>query len=102
MGGYDKGNDYSPLIDRVKLRVKNLILLGKNTENIRNALSEYVVTVGVPTMDLAVRKAYGYACPGDTVLLSPANASFDMFTDYKARGQAFQKSIAHLQKSVAR
>ena len=102
MGGYDKGNDYSPLIDLVKLRVKNLILLGKNTENIRNALSEYVVTVGVPTMDLAVRKAYEYACPGDTVLLSPANASFDMFTDYKARGQAFQKSIVHLQKSVAR
>ncbi|MBP94929.1 UDP-N-acetylmuramoyl-L-alanine--D-glutamate ligase [Candidatus Poribacteria bacterium] len=99
MGGYDKGNDYSPLVELIKLRVKVLILLGENTKTIRNALSQHVVTVDEPTMDLAVQKAYEHARPGDIILLSPANASFDMFSDYKARGQAFQTAINNLKKT---
>ncbi len=99
MGGYDKGNDYSPLVQLIKLRVKVLILLGENTEIIRNVLSQHVVTVDVRTMDSAVQKAYKYARPGDIILLSPANASFDMFSDYKARGQAFQTAINNLKKT---
>ena len=99
MGGYDKGNDYSPLVQLIKLRVKVLILLGENTEIIRNVLSQHVVTVDVRTMDSAVQKAYKYARPGDIILLSPANASFDMFSDYKARGQAFQTAINNLKNT---
>ena len=99
MGGYDKGNDYSPLVQLIKLRVKVLILLGENTKIIRNALSQHVVTVDEPTMDLAVQKAYEYARPGDIILLSPAYASFDMFSVYKARGQAFQTAINNLKKN---
>ena len=99
MGGYDKGNDYSPLVQLIKSRVKVLILLGENTEIIRNVLSQHVVTVDVRTMDSAVQKAYKYARPGDIILLSPANASFDMFSDYKARGQAFQTAINNLKNT---
>ena len=50
-------------------------------------------------MDSAVQKAYEYARPGDIILLSPANASFDMFSDYKARGQAFQTAINNLKNT---
>ena len=98
MGGYDKGNDYAPLIELVKSRVKVLILLGQQTQTIRNALSGCVVTLNTPTMELAVKQAFQTAVPGDTVLLSPANASYDMFTDYKHRGFAFQQAIAQLEE----
>ena len=100
MGGYDKGNDYAPLIELVKSRVKVLILLGQQTQTIRNALSGCVVTLNTPTMELAVKQAFQTAVPGDTVLLSPANASYDMFTDYKHRGFAFQQAIAQLEEYI--
>ena len=96
MGGYDKGNDYQPLIECVRSKVKGLILLGEHTGIIRNALATHVVTRDAATMSDAVELACSHAVPGDVVLLSPANASFDMFTDYKARGQAFRKVVNHL------
>ena len=97
MGGYDKGNDYTPLIDLVKSKVKALILLGKHTGRIRNALEPHVVTWDATTMEHAVEKAYSHAVPGDVILLSPANASFDMFDDYKARGCAFREAAIRLE-----
>ena len=99
MGGYDKGNNYQPLIECVQSKVKVLILLGSHTEIIRNALAAHVVTRDVGTMRDAVELAYSHAVPGDVVLLSPANASFDMFTDYKARGQAFREAVNHLEST---
>ena len=97
MGGYDKGNDYTPLIDLVKSKVKALILLGKHTGRIRNALEPHVVTWDAMTMEHAVEVAYSHAVPGDVILLSPANASFDMFDDYKARGCAFREAVIRLE-----
>ena len=97
MGGYDKGNDYSPLIDLVKSKVKVLILLGKHTGRIRNALEPHVVTWDANTMEHAVEVAYSHAVSGDVILLSPANASFDMFDDYKARGCAFREAAIRLE-----
>ncbi|MDE0297320.1 MAG: UDP-N-acetylmuramoyl-L-alanine--D-glutamate ligase [Candidatus Poribacteria bacterium] len=97
MGGYDKGNDYTPLIDLVKSKVKALILLGKHTGRIRNALGSHVVTWDAMTMNRAVEVAYSHAVPGDVILLSPANASFDMFDDYKARGCAFREAAIKLE-----
>ena len=99
MGGYDKGNSYQPLIECVRSKVKGLILLGSHTGIIRNALAAHVVTRNVGTMRDAVELAYSHAVPGDIVLLSPANASFDMFRDYKARGQAFREAVNHLEST---
>lgn len=99
MGGYDKGNNYQPLIECVRSKVKELILLGSHTGIIRNALAGHVVTRDAGTMSAAVELAYSHAVPGDVVLLSPANASFDMFTDYKARGQAFREAVNHLEST---
>lgn len=97
MGGYDKGNEYEPLVECVRSKVKVLILLGSHTGIIRNALAAHVVTRDAATVSDAVALAYSHAAPGDVVLLSPANASFDMFTDYKARGQAFREAVNHLE-----
>ena len=97
MGGYDKGNEYEPLVECVRSKVKALILLGSHTGIIRNALAAHVVTRDAATVSDAVALAYSHAAPGDVVLLSPANASFDMFTDYKARGQAFREAVNHLE-----
>ena len=99
MGGYDKGNSYQPLVECVQSKVKELVLLGSHTGIIRNALAAHVVTWDVGTMIDAVELAYSHAVPGDVVLLSPANASFDMFTDYKARGQAFREAVNHLEST---
>ncbi len=99
MGGYDKGNNYQPLVECVRSKVKELILLGSHTGIIRNALATHVVTRDAGTMSDAVELAYAHAVPGDVVLLSPANASFDMFTDYKARGQAFREAVNHLEST---
>jgi UDP-N-acetylmuramoylalanine--D-glutamate ligase len=52
-------------------------------------------------MSDAINLAYSHAVPGDVVLLSPANASFDMFTDYKARGQAFREAVNQLEPTEA-
>jgi len=97
MGGYDKGNDYTPLVELVKTKVKGLILLGKNTSRILDALGDYTVVYDAKTMPEAVRIAYSHASSGDCVLLSPANASFDLFVDYKARGEAFRKAVESLE-----
>ena len=97
MGGYDKGNDYGPLLQPIRSKVKVLILLGSHTQIIRNAFSSQVVIWDVPTMDEAVKIAYTHAAPGDVVLLSPANASFDMYADYKERGKAFRKAVNQLE-----
>jgi len=109
MGGYDKGNDYSPLVGLVKAKVKILILLGEavhevtarsHTSKIRDALSAYTTTYPASTMREAVFLAYSKSRKGDYILLSPANASFDMFTDYRERGNAFRKAVEQLATNV--
>ena len=115
MGGYDKGNDYRPLHSLVRTKVKALILLGSYTQRIRAALASETSIYDASTMCEAVQIAYSHATRPDfigatagsyekklrpsaslTVLLSPANASFDMFQDYKARGDAFRKAVQQL------
>jgi len=100
MGGYDKGNDYSPLVGLVKAKVKILILLGEHTAKIRDALGAYTTTYPASTMREAVSLAYSQAQKGDYVLLSPANASFDMFTDYRERGNAFREAVRHVSNVI--
>ena len=98
MGGYDKGNDYTPLSEIVRKRVKTAVMLGAYTQHIEKTLADTTHIVKAATMTEAVRLAYQHATAGDVVLLSPANASFDMYTDYKARGAAFQAAVQELEK----
>ncbi len=97
MGGYDKGNDYAPLREIVHAKVKTAVMLGEYTQQIEKTLVNTTDIVKAKTMVEAVKIAYKHAAPGDIVLLSPANASFDMYTDYKARGADFKAAVDALQ-----
>ncbi|MCG9129218.1 UDP-N-acetylmuramoyl-L-alanine--D-glutamate ligase [Candidatus Poribacteria bacterium] len=96
MGGYDKGNDYSSLVEPVQSKVKCLILLGEHTHNIKNTFNDYCKIHNVTKMAQAVELANAISEADDIVLLSPANASFDMYSDYKQRGNAFKKAVLNL------
>ena len=93
MGGYDKGNDYTPLREIVQTQVKGAIMLGEYTQEIEKTLANTTKIMKAKTMAAAVQMAYQHAAPGDVVLLSPANASFDMYSDYKARGTDFKEAV---------
>jgi len=96
-GGIDKGNDYSELNGVVKEKVKAIVCLGKDNKKIVDAFSGIVPTIVETTsMEDAVRSAYYLAHKGDTVLLSPACASFDLFNNYEDRGRQFKLAVRNL------
>jgi len=92
-GGLDKYSDFNPLRASVKEKVKHLILIGKAKDKIKEALNGYTEISYASTMDEAVVMAYRSATAGDTVLLSPACASFDMFKDFEDRGRKFKEAV---------
>ncbi len=96
-GGQDKGNDYNELLPLVSKRVKAIICLTKDSSKIRKAFEKVVDTI-VDSSDAehTVRVAYELAKEGDTVLLSPACASFDLFDNYEDRGRQFKKAVKGL------
>jgi UDP-N-acetylmuramoylalanine--D-glutamate ligase len=98
MGGRNKGYDFTALRDHVQQRVKKLIVVGEAGDAILNALGRAPAQGAEKAADLeqAVRRAYESAASGDTVLLSPACASFDMFTNYAERGERFRRSVEGL------
>jgi UDP-N-acetylmuramoylalanine--D-glutamate ligase len=95
-GGVGKGGDYGSLRVLVRTKVKRVIVYGQARETIRAALDQEAETVVVDTLSDAVRVAATVAQPGDTVLLSPACASFDQFRDYAHRGQVFRRCVEAL------
>jgi UDP-N-acetylmuramoylalanine--D-glutamate ligase len=95
-GGVDKGGDYSALREAVKEKVKLMVLIGAARFRIKDALGTTAETVLVSSMEEAVSKASASAEPGDTVLLSPACSSFDMFSSYKERGELFKVLVRAL------
>jgi len=95
-GGKDKGSDFSRLSGLVSERVKHLILIGSATEKIASAWQNIVRISRAESLAGAVNQAAGVAAVGDTVLLSPACASFDMFQDYEDRGRQFKKLVEQL------
>src|SRR5574344_1929644 len=96
-GGKDKGNDYEPLYDFVKNKVRVLICLGLHNEKFHQCFGDKVdKIVDVTTAKDAVAEAYKYAKPGDTVLLSPCCASFDLFKNYEDRGEQFKNAVKEL------
>ncbi len=99
-GGLDKGSDFAPLRPLVRDRVKALLLLGKAKEKLREALWNCAPIEEAATLEEAVRRAAEIAQPGDTVLLSPACASFDMFRDFEDRGARFKAAVRELRSRV--
>jgi UDP-N-acetylmuramoylalanine--D-glutamate ligase len=96
LGGRDKGNDYTRLIDPVKKHVKAIVAIGESAEKVVKAFASVVPVTIATTMDEAVRIAATLATPGDVVLLSPACASFDWFENYEHRGRVFKQFVAQL------
>ena len=96
-GGKDKGNDYSPLYKFVKDKVKVLICMGLHNEKLHECFSDKVEKIiDVTSAKDAVKAAYENSVPGDTVLLSPCCASFDLFKSYEDRGEQFKKAVREL------
>jgi len=97
VGGVDKGNDYSELFSVVKQKVRAIVCLGKDNSKIIAAFKDMVPTiVETASMDEAVRSGYYLARKGETVLLSPACASFDLFNNYEDRGRQFKAAVRNL------
>jgi UDP-N-acetylmuramoylalanine--D-glutamate ligase len=97
VGGVDKGNDYTELMSLVHEKVKGIICLGVDNKKIIDAFGTVVdVMVEVNNMTDAVRMAQRMTEKGDTVLLSPACASFDLFENYEDRGKQFKQAVYNL------
>lgn len=97
VGGVDKGNDYSELMSLVHEKVKAIICLGIDNKKIIEAFANIVdMMVEVDNMHDAVNTAKHIAEKGDTVLLSPACASFDLFQNYEDRGNQFKNEVRNL------
>ena len=97
VGGVDKGNDYSELLPLVNEKVKAIICLGVDNQKIINAFGNIVDTIiETDSMAMAVQIAYRLAERNNTVLLSPACASFDLFENYEDRGRQFKEAVRNL------
>ena len=95
-GGTDKGNDYSALLDLVKEKVKVLICMGKDNRKLIQDFSPVCKVVDTDNLDDAMTAVQQYAVAGDTVLLSPCCASFDLFKNYEDRGKQFKEAVRKL------
>jgi UDP-N-acetylmuramoylalanine--D-glutamate ligase len=95
-GGKDKGFEYHDIGPLLSQRVKGAFLLGETREKIRAAWSLFTPCQLVESLAEGVRRAAGAARPGDTVLLSPACSSFDMFRNYQHRGDVFRQIVLEI------
>lgn len=95
-GGLGKGQDFSPLRPALAARARAVVLIGRDAPDIARALEGAVLLERAADMTDAVRRAAALARPGDTVLLSPACASFDMFSGYEDRGSRFMSAVGEL------
>ena len=95
-GGEGKGADFSALAKIASTCLRAAVLIGRDGPVIKNVLQKVVPVCDAKDMDDAVMKAARLAERGDVVLLSPACASFDMFEDYRARGEAFTAAVNSL------
>ncbi|MBQ0122579.1 MAG: UDP-N-acetylmuramoyl-L-alanine--D-glutamate ligase [Bacteroidales bacterium] len=95
LGGTDKGNDYEPIAQLVKDKVKAIVCLGVDNRKIRGFFGDKVVAETHSATE-CVEFCASIAQPGDTVLLSPCCASFDLFKNYEDRGRQFKEAVRHL------
>ena len=95
-GGKDKGLAYGAFADAVAARARAAVLIGETADELASLIGDRVPVARAADMAAAVATAAGLAQPGDVVLLAPAAASFDMFTDYAERGDAFRAALHEL------
>jgi UDP-N-acetylmuramoylalanine--D-glutamate ligase len=97
VGGIDKGNDYESLLPLVNEKVKAIICLGYDNQKIIESFGNIVeFMIETPSIDEAVKIAYKLTESGEAVILSPACASYDMFENYKDRGNQFKNAVRQL------
>ncbi len=97
LGGVDKGNDYSLILELVKEKVKGIVCMGTDNTKIHQAFqNDVAVIVNTTSAAEAVHSAFQLADKGDVVLLSPACASFDLFKNYEDRGNQFKEAVKAL------
>lgn len=100
LGGRGKNAPYAPLADLIKENVRRLVLIGEDANNIESQLENYAEIVRADSMEDAVRKGFENAESGDTVLLAPACASFDMFNSFEERGIFFKNAVQSLKSKA--
>jgi len=98
-GGRDKGGDYSLLVEPVRQKVKHMLLIGEAKDTMARAFLAFTSVEMIDSLQEAVLRAASLAAPGDAVLLSPACASFDMFSSYAERGEVFKNSVLGLRNN---
>ncbi|MCM1293091.1 MAG: UDP-N-acetylmuramoyl-L-alanine--D-glutamate ligase [Bacteroides sp.] len=97
LGGKDKGNDYTEIEQLVKDKVKAIVCMGKDNAKLLDFFSSKVASIAdTHSLDDALAAARGFASTGDTVLLSPCCASFDLFHSYEERGTLFKEAVKAL------
>jgi UDP-N-acetylmuramoylalanine--D-glutamate ligase len=97
LGGVDKGNDYSQIEELVKSKVPTLVCMGKDNHKLVEFFAGKVgQIIETDSIEAAVRESFEHAKLGDTVLLSPACASFDLFKNYEDRGKQFKEQVQKL------
>lgn len=98
LGGINKGGDFSVLKEKLESKVKKTVIIGRDKEEIKNMIKNYTKVETAESLKDAVIYAYNTAEKGDTILLSPGCASFDMFKSYADRGQQFIEIVKNLEK----
>ena len=100
LGGKDKGNDYSEIESLVREKVKAIVCMGKDNTPILNYFNGKTAIISdTHSIEDAVAECARLAAPGDTVLLSPCCASFDLFKSYEDRGEQFKLQVKALGKN---
>jgi UDP-N-acetylmuramoylalanine--D-glutamate ligase len=100
LGGRGKNAPYSPLADLIEKSVRKLVVIGEDAANIENQLKNSAEIVRAGSMEDAVIKSFESAEKGDSVLLAPACASFDMFSSFEERGREFKSKVQSLKSKV--
>ena len=96
LGGKDKGNDYSEILPLVRSKVKAIVAMGKDNAKIVSYFGGELPVYDTHSLQEAVDKCHSIAVEGDTVLLSPCCASFDLFKSYEDRGRQFKDAVLKL------